>query len=834
MVFGDFFLQGGDVDVFAPEIGFDEDGAVYEWSLEGRNTFADPAQMDYIGGSSDGVSYVLATLDGGDVFVPLFTSSQTAAFATGAEGDGSANRFPDGTAFTYERVLGVGSGDVGSALEGVFAARDTAVGQVSGFVVSADTGEPISGAYVFAYKAGAERPWSQWTTDVSLEDLEHDGSFGGSLPLGDWELLVHEEGRPNGERVPITVTAGGEIQLTMTAPRTGEVGFTVVDETGRIVPAKITIFPADGPALRDPILGDGYISGGIEGVLFAPYGEAETLLAPGSYEAWASRGPEYELGVTSFTIDGSQRLDMELQVVRSVDTTGWISADFHVHAQPSHDSGVTLSQRVATMMSEHVEFLVGTDHDYISDYRPVIEDMGVEQWITAAVGLESTPIEYGHFLAFPLVHDYLELNGGAFDWAGLTPDDILDSLVDLGDGPEPPVTFVAHPAHPRDGILGYFDQYGFDLYRDPATLLGPEPGDREEDLVEIPATALGNEILAADEFTLDFDAIELLNGKRYDFLRVPTREEMQNYNDDNTSVTAYEIISRTLAEQDALIEGADRLNTILNDPDLDDDEWTYNLGQDGRGQIDDWFSLLNLGYRFTAMGNSDTHGKTSVESGCPRNYVMSPTDDPGMIRTEDVAQAVKEGRVVASYGPFLRFEVDGGAATIGDEYVTSGAVELYLEVQSPTWFNVDRVELYRNGELLEEWAVETPNADIMNFSEVYTDDPDGDAWYVLIAMGEDDMSPLFTPVDIPPVHLDTVVLEALGGVSALSTFLSEAAKVPLTQPTYPYALTNPIWIDRDGDGFDAPGLPEWWVYPQPIALEADTAGSSSTRGDTSR
>jgi len=836
VVFGDFFLQGGDVDVFAPGIGFDEDGAVYEWSLEGRNTFADPAQMDYIGGAADGVSYVLATLDGGDVFVPLFTSSQTAAFAVGVEGDGSSARFPVGTAFTYERVLGVGHGDVGSALDGVLAARGEVVGEVTGYVVAADDNDPVSGAYVFVYEAGAERPWSQWTTDVSLEDDAADGSFGGTLPPGDWELQVHEEGRPTGERVPITVTADGDTQLTLTAPRTGDVSFRIVDEAGITVPGKITIFPAKGEASRDPILGDGYLSGDIEGVLFAAYGEAQTLLPPGKYEAWASRGPEYEVGVAAFEIDGSQSLDLELQVIRSVDTSGWISADFHVHAQPSHDSGVTLPQRVATMMSEHVEFLVGTDHDYITDYRPVIEDMGVEQWITAAVGLESTPIEYGHFIGFPLRHDYLEQNGGAFNWTGLVPEEILEELVALGDGTEPPVTFVAHP---RDGILGYFDQYGFDLYRDPKTLDGPEPGDNEKDLVDPPITTIGSEVLTAEEFTLEFDALELLNGKRFEILRVPTRDELADYNDayaqdpSTDVVTAYDIVQRTIAEQDDLIAGAYRLNEILN-PDPKDpppeDEWTYNLGEGGRGQIDDWFSLLNLGYRFTAMGNSDTHGTTSTESGCPRNYVASVTDDPAFVRAEDVAQAVKDGRVITSYGPFIRFWADGDPdITVGSEYVTSGPVEFTIEVQSPTWFNVDRVELYRNGEIIQEWDNLAPggsNPDIINLAETIEDDPEGDAWYVVIAMGDDDLSPLFTPVDIPPVHLQDVVLEALGDVDALSSFLSAAPKSPLTYPVYPFALTNPIWIDRDGDGFDAPGLPDWWVTPQPITQASEDTGAT--------
>jgi hypothetical protein len=72
------------------------------------------------------------------------------------------------------------------------------------------------------------------------------------------------------------------------------------------------------------------------------------------------------------------------------------------------------------------------------------------------------------------------------------------------------------------------------------------------------------------------------------------------------------------------------------------------------------------------------------------------------------------------------------------------------------------------------------------------------------------------------VVLQDVVLEALGGVEALASFLSPSVEQPLTFPTTPYALTNPIWVDRDGGGFDPPGLPEWMVAPQAPAEEDAT------------
>lgn len=108
-----------------------------------------------------------------------------------------------------------------------------------------------------------------------------------------------------------------------------------------------------------------------------------------------------------------------------------------------------------------------------------------------------------------------------------------------------------------------------------------------------------------------------------------------------------------------------------------------------RGQVDDWFTLLNLGYRHTAVANSDTHFPTSIESGCPRNWVLIEGDGPMAAEPEVVTEALRQHRVVASYGPFVRFEADG--QPIGSEVVASGPIALSVEVWSPSWFEVDRV-----------------------------------------------------------------------------------------------------------------------------------------------
>lgn len=785
VVGGDFYLSGGSVDVFAPGIGFDEDGAVFRANQAGENTFDVPFAFPFVAGVADGVSYGIAPVQG-QAYVPLFTASQTVVVGAGRDGDGSNDRFPDGTALTYERWFFIGHGDVASITDQYLEARGLPYGTVSGRVVEANTGTPLSGANVFAYEPGAPYPWNQFGTDVHPLDDTPDGSFGGRLPPGGWELQVHREGRPLGPRVPVEVREGEAVQIPLEAAQAGALSFVVRDETGRRVPAKLTIFRVDGPPIRDPALGDAFIGGQPQSVVFAAHGEGTVELPDGEYQAVASRGLEYEIDVSApFRVGPRQAALIELQVERSVVTDGWISADLHVHGVASHDSGVSRTDRVRTMVAEGVEFFASTDHDFVVDYAPAVEELGLTEWVQTAIGVETTTIEIGHFLGFPIGIDHLAEAGGAMDWTGRTPDEIIEAIRERGrEVDREPIVFVGHP---RDGILGYFDQYGFDPY-------GGEPGTRGnpgDAAIRSPILSLSNPLLVQGNVSWDFDGLELLNGKRFELIRTPTAAEMEGYAL-GTGVDVYDMMTRTLAEQQDLIDG------------------TYTLGADFEGHIDDWFTLLNLGYRYTILGNSDTHGRTSVESGCPRNYVMAETDDPAFLDDQAIADAVREHRVVASYGPFVRLWANG--EPIGSEITGTGPVELEIDVQAPTWIGVDRVELYENGTLIAEWDVEDVPV-VERFQATHTVEPTKDSWYVVVVAGDDDLAPVFTPVEIPYIELQAVVSEALGGIAVVGNLLSPAIPMPTTYPVMPYAVTNPIWVDRDGDGFDAPGLPSWLVRP---------------------
>jgi hypothetical protein len=437
----------------------------------------------------------------------------------------------------------------------------------------------------------------------------------------------------------------------------------------------------------------------------------------------------------------------------------------------------------------------------------VIEAMGMDPWLQSTVGTETTTIEVGHYLGFPLQIDYDEPAGGALAWTGRTPAQLISGLKAMGKvSPEDTVVYVGHP---RDGILGYFDQFGLDPFsgsEEPSTSL---------------LNALSNPMLNdSANFTLDFDGLEILNGKRLDLIRTPTHTEalcQRAYNAGEPlpecpeGKSVYEILSRTMGEQVALMNL----------------EAGNYLDGDDKGQLDDWFFLLNLGYRHTALGNSDTHTITSVESGCPRNFIVSDVDAPELIDERAVAQAVQEHRVVPSYGPLIRMSIDG--AGIGEDVSsTTGTAVLSLEVQAPRWMRVDRVELYENATLIREYtgAEMSPDAVIklQVDTEVQPRDEAGnpvDAWYVAIAIGDQDLSPLFTAIELPKLEFSDVILGAvgafdLGGLDA-SGFAGPPPAFPKTYPILPYAFTNPIWLDVNGDAdgnglaFEAlGGMPAWF------------------------
>jgi hypothetical protein len=104
-----------------------------------------------------------------------------------------------------------------------------------------------------------------------------------------------------------------------------------------------------------------------------------------------------------------------------LDTTGFISSDYHVHQVNSPDSRVALGTRAISFAAEGVENLVATDHDAITDMTPAIAARGLSAFLSSTIGEEVTTFDYGHFNSYPQGEDPTRVSNGATDWGGAAP-----------------------------------------------------------------------------------------------------------------------------------------------------------------------------------------------------------------------------------------------------------------------------------------------------------------------------------------------------------------------------------------------------------------------------
>lgn len=155
--------------------------------------------------------------------------------------------------------------------------------------------------------------------------------------------------------------------------------------------------------------------------------------------------------------------------------------------------------------------------------------------------------------------------------------------------------------------------------------------------------------------------------------------------------------------------------------------------------LQDWYALLNAGYRTTATGNSDSHRVSFHEPGVPRSLVHLPGADPSKLDPKAFADAVRAGRVVVSSGPFVTLRA--GDKGVGDT-VSAGETEITITVDAPPWVDLAEVSLVKRGEVLKTWKIDGKKA---RRPLSFTARPalaKGD-WVIAIARGAKPMTYLF-------------------------------------------------------------------------------------------
>jgi hypothetical protein len=265
----------------------------------------------------------------------------------------------------------------------------------------------------------------------------------------------------------------------------GSLSFEIRDQaTGELIPCKLTLLgvgTTPHPSMTTDEIGrrEG-ASLTSHNRVFSLSGLGTVAVPVGTYDVFVSRGPEWSVATLRSVVVSTAGTRLETTLSHVLDTTGWISADLHVHAAPSFDSTVPQRDRVYEYVADGVEVLVSGDHNAISEYAALIEELGQQENLFGITGEEVTTADWGHFTAFPLTRALTRPGGGAIETEQRRPGQLLAALRRQS----PSVLFQVN--HPRlDPRIGYFYQGGFDSREDTAI---------------------------RDGFFFDFDAIELLNG----------------------------------------------------------------------------------------------------------------------------------------------------------------------------------------------------------------------------------------------------------------------------------------------------------------------------------
>lgn len=604
---------------------------------------------------------------------------------------------------TYTRYFAVGNGDSSALLSGGLQALGIPTAHVAGTVTDISNA-PIPSARVYVIDTEItplRKPVAVFYTDAN-------GKFSGDISTGvdskaklfgsgKYNFEVYKEGYvsqdkwSNADSPHASLTGKGKAGSTCNTAdlnniqcQLGNSALVTVTSNG---PARIAIvgfdpspFHAVPPRDTESVIADIEFQGQQYGYIDALFldksgqqlmntgnpryvGGSTFRLEPGTYMIFVTRGPEYSMHYETITLNpGDNHPPINAVLNKVVDTTGYISGDFHIHGINSPDSPYGFKARVSFALAEGLDIMVSADHDVITDYGPTIQAMGVQDFVTSIPGDEITPMAFGHFIAFPLQFKPDDPTGGAFDYTNkegaapgpshhqmLSPGETLTKIDELNSGEQ-----VLQVNHIMDPLLGNFALSGLitsthfpdapplSTFSTPIDFrLAPDSDDPNH----LPPYPFGTNAMVTDKFT----SMELCIG------------------------------------EDAKITSPNFYQTALPM----------------------WFDLLNLGKVVTATCSSDTHRQIREPVGSFRNYIASPKVDPrdnlgtfGQLDSQAIAHAVNQHQVVVSAGPFIHVTaskpdgtspVDVGGTISGTKDVT-----LSIDVRSPDWMDWDQVEIYVN------------------------------------------------------------------------------------------------------------------------------------------
>ncbi len=561
---------------------------------------------------------------------------------------------------SYDLVVGRDASDIDAYFR-----KDEALADISG-TVKYDNGQPAVGARVGVFVDGNNNgtlepseiddngDGSPDDKVISYLDVDAQGQFSGKIATTAGNLIVRAWVKNVG--ISQVAPAGPSVNLAIPAPI--KVDYQILDHaTNAPIPGRLLVL-GEHPAFPDARvfetsdrLGDVIqFAHSIRGTTTDIGDGADPALllpASGSYRVYASRGTEWSIDSQSLNSTTDASLQFTLRQVNPA--PGYVSGDWHVHQVGSPDANVLSDERIRSAVSSGTEIIAITDHDYVADLQPLVEQMGLASILRAFPGLEVTPFAHGHFNAWPITPDDSSSNKGAIDWArgregyAMVPGEIFAAMRARG-------AQMVQVNHPRE--VGFTEFQGawsranvkFDYTN--RTIFGDYQGaSTPNDWLRLPEESLWSD---------QFSGLEVWNG--------------------------FQIVD---SNGDGVRENQ-KLDRVMRD----------------------WLAMLSLGMYVTPTGNSDTHYSIADPVGMPRTYTRVLDDTPSAMSSGTIVDdilATQTGAnsrprdIVVTNGPFIDVKVNNMAA-LGRVFTPggNGSISIDVTITSPDWAEFDTLEVFAN------------------------------------------------------------------------------------------------------------------------------------------
>jgi hypothetical protein len=208
--------------------------------------------------------------------------------------------------------------------------------------------------------------------------------------------------------------------------------------------------------------------------------------------------------------------------------------------------------------------------------------------------------------------------------------------------------------------------------------------------------------------------------------------------------------------------------------------------------IKDWLNLMNRGYFFPIVASSDSHTIDGGQPGYSRTYVYYSGKKGDDLDVPALIAAMKKGHSFATNGPVVDFKINGTHIP-GDTFTArDGKVDIDIKVQSAPWISVEEVRLIINGRRKIIFPVDKPEQTVLKFSGKISFPIEKDCY---------------------------IAAEVLGDKSLFPVHQARARYGLRENATLPYAVTNPVFIDVDGNGKFDPPLPKTIHLPEASVTE---------------